>query len=52
MATSLATMPKRELKKHLLATPTIADRQWAPQRGLPFRNEGKDRAAYIKRVLR
>jgi hypothetical protein len=49
---SLATMPKTKLRKLLLDKPTIADRFWAPQRGLPSRNEGEDRAAYIKRVLR
>jgi hypothetical protein len=46
-----AKMPKAELRKLLLAKPTIADRAWAPARGVPGRNEGETRSAYIKRVL-
>jgi hypothetical protein len=50
--TELAKMPKTKLRKHLLAVPTIADKAWAPARGLPVRDPGETREAYIKRVLR
>lgn len=29
----------------------IADKAWAPARGVPARNEGEDRASYIKRCF-
>jgi hypothetical protein len=51
-ATKLEALSKAALRKHLLATPTIADRAWAPARGVPARNEGETRTAYIKRVLK
>jgi hypothetical protein len=50
--TELAKMPKTKLRKHLLAVPTIADKAWAPARGLPTRDPKESREAYIKRVLR
>lgn len=48
----LAKMSKTALRKHLLAVPTIPDRQWAQARGVPAREKGETREAYIKRVLR
>jgi hypothetical protein len=50
-ASGLAGMTARQLRELLLATPTISDRAWAPQRGFS-RNEGEPRTDFIKRVLR
>ena len=47
----LAALPAKDLRAKLLAVPTIADRAWAPARGVPARNEGESRTAYIERVL-
>lgn len=48
---SFAEMSDEDLAAHLLAKPTLADRLWAPERGVPDRDPGEKRDAYIRRVL-
>ncbi len=46
-----AAMSKAQLRKLLLAKPTLSDRAWAPARGVPPRNEGESRDPFKFSVM-